>query len=910
MPTYHALSAQAALDALQATVAGLSAADAVQRRLHYGANELPTPAKKSVIKIFLAQFLSPLIYVLLVAALLSLSAGEWLDSVFIIAVLLMNALIGAVQENSAERSAASLNNMITRSARVLREREVYIIDASELVPGDIVLLESGDKVPADLRLLEAFNVRMDEALLSGESLPQQKQADTILPEHALLPERSNMVFSGTLLISGRAVGVVVTTGLQTELGHIAKDVLTSQRSKPPLLVRMEKFTLRLTLFMGVATLLFAAVTLYQGMHWFDVFMLAAALAVAAIPEGLPVAMTVALAISVRRMANRHVIARRLVTVEALGSCTLIASDKTGTLTRNEIVVHRIVLPEREPFDFPQTELLTAAANAEVQAKISPAELPLLQNLALAMTLTNEGFIGERDGEWVKQGDSIDTALLVMAHSLGISRTQALLQYPEVAAIPYESLARFSATLHRHNEDGHTALNKVCVKGALETLLPMCSQMMTAGGDVPVTADAILQQANDLAAQGYRVLAAADGWIKPVHSQQLENDDLTQLRFLGLTGMIDPLREESAAAVAQCHQAGIEVVMVTGDHPLTAYAIGRELKLLDSPQQVVSSQQFSTAMQDDTLRSQMLQQVRVYARMEPHQKLMLVNALQQQGHFVAVTGDGANDAPALRVAHVGVAMGKKGTDVARETADIIITDDNFSSIVAGVEEGRVAYSNVRKVIHLLISTGFAELLLVFMSLLLGVPIPLTAVQLLWLNLVANGIQDVALAFEPGEGNELNKPPRAPQEPIFNRVMIERVMISAVVISTVAMATYYVLLQQGLSVESARNATLLLMVLFANIHVFNSRSESQSVFTHALQRNRFLVFATLAAQGLHIAAMYTPGLRDVLEIAPISFADWLVYLALALSLLLVSEVYKVYYRQREAKEDRLMHANKNL
>jgi Ca2+-transporting ATPase len=466
---------------------------------------------------------------------------------------------------------------------------------------------------------------------------------------------------------------------------------------------------------------------------------------------------------------------------------------------------------------------------------------------------------------------------------------ALEEYPQCATVPYESSARYSASLHRA---GGQYL--VCVKGALETVLPMCSTMTSATGEQAIDRVALLQQGHALAAQGYRVLAAAQGDIRDRQPDALENDDLQQLTFLGMTAMIDPLRDESVAAIEQCRSAGIDVVMVTGDHPLTAFAMGRALNLVQRPEQVVTSQEFNAAMSDAVRSRQMLQTARVYARMEPHQKLELVNALKQQGHFVAVTGDGANDAPALRAAHVGVAMGGRGTDVARETADLILTDDNFSSIVAGMEEGRVAYANVRKVIFLLISTGFAELVLFFLSLLLGLPMPLTAVQLLWLNLVTNGIQDVALAFEPAEGGEMNRPPRPTGEPVFNRIMVERVALSAVLISVITTACYAALLRQGMEIESARNLILLLMVLFENIQVFNARSETRSVFTHTVLRNPFLLIATLGAQALHIIAMYTPGLRDVLEIAPVSLTSWFLFLSLAASLLVAAELYKRFRR----------------
>ena len=393
-------------------------------------------------------------------------------------------------------------------------------------------------------------------------------------------------------------------------------------------------------------------------------------------------------------------------------------------------------------------------------------------------------------------------------------------------------------------------------------------MLTPGGSVGIDVDAITEQAHALAGQGYRVLAAASCVLE---TNTLQAENLNGLVFLGLVGMIDPLREESKSAVEQCHSAGIDIAMLTGDRPLTAFAIGRDLGFVSSPEQVVSSVQLAKYKPEDEAYENMLRNTRVFARLEPHQKLDIVSGLQRQGHFVAVTGDGANDAPALRAAHVGVAMGKSGTDVARETADIILVDDNFASIVAGVEEGRIAYSNVRKVIHLLISTGAGEIVLFILSLIAGLPIPLTAVQLLWLNLVTNGIQDVALAFEPGEGNELSKPPRAPGEAVFNRVMIQRVLLAALVMGIAAFSTFWFLLSQGMSEESARNGTLLLMVLFENVHVFNSRSETLSVFRHNPLRNPILLVGTLAAQLIHLAAMFVPGLSDVLQIEPVTLQE---------------------------------------
>ena len=883
-PSAHSQTIEQVLDLLESGKSGLSNDEAARRLQKIGRNELPQPRTTPFIVFFLKQFLDPLIYILLAAALVSLFIGHIPDAGFIFIVLLLNALIGAIQERSAQISARSLGKLVTRNAKVLRNGEEYEIDAAELVPGDVVLLESGDKIPADVRLTNQFDLHVDESLLSGESVPILKNAIIVLDENTVTAERINMAFSGSLIVRGRAMGVVIATGMKTLLGKIATDVLQHERTKPPLLQRMERFTFRMAIAMSLVIFLFALISAMQGMAWFEVFLLAVALAVAAIPEGLPVAMTVALAISMRRMARRHVIARRLVTVEALGSCTFIASDKTGTLTQNRISVEKILLPDDVSFAL-HISALNSDVFSETDASVIPqTHIEQFDALVRATILPNEAFLGHRNGSWVSHGDTVDVALLMMGNQYGFHRTDLLLANPLVSIIPFESGHRYCATLHKVGNH-----QEIYIKGAVETLVTMCSTMLVGDKLVAMDQAMVLQQAHELAQQGYRVLAAGMG--RPEKElQQLSDNSLHDLCFIGLLGMIDPLRPESKDAIAQCHAAGIDVAMVTGDHPITAYAIGKELEFVKEKSQVVTSAEFNATGDDPQKRSALLKSTRVFARMEPHQKLDIVEALQHQGHFVAVTGDGANDAPALRAAHVGVAMGKAGTDVARETADMIITDDNFSSIVAGIEEGRIAYSNVRKVIHLLISTGAGEIVLFSLSLLFGLPIPLTAVQLLWLNLVTNGIQDIALAFEPGEGNELQKPPRDPREAIFNRLMIERVVLAAIVMGSLACFTFYTLLHQGFTEEQARNGTLLLMVLFENVHVFNSRSETLSVFIHNPLRNPFLLFGTIAAQGIHIIAMYTPGIREVLELSPVTFNQWLTYLGLAMVLLMASEVYK--------------------
>ena len=889
VPAPHARQAVDVLTALQGTPNGLGHAEAAARLQRCGRNALPAAEPPGIASVFLHQFASPLIYVLVAAALVSLLIREWSDAGFICAVLLLNAIIGTAQEYSAQRAATALQQLVTTRCRVLREGDTHELDAEELVPGDIVLLESGERVPADTRLLASHDLEVDESLLTGESVAVFKHADGLLAVDSPLGDRVNMAFAGTLVSRGRARGVVTGTALDTQLGHIATAVLGKAPTKAPLLVRMERFTHRVAILIGLAALLMAGVALARGMPLDEIFLLAVALAVSAIPEGLPVALTVALAISMRRMARRHVIVRRLLAVEALGSCTFIATDKTGTLTVNQLTARRIVFPGREAWEVTGDSLEPHGGILAPHGIPLPEEAAMLDWLCQAAVLANEGFLASRGDGWVRHGDAVDVALLVMAHKAGITQAEAGIRLPEIATIPFDSERLFSASLNGEG-DGQCAF----AKGALERLLPMCTTMATPGGPVALDRELMEQQAQSLAIQGYRVMALAAGTIELEPQEVFSEEHLGQLTLIGLVGLIDPLRPEAKAAVTACQEAGIRVAMVTGDHPATAFAIARELELVSSPEEVVTGPKLKQAKDADSV-DRLTAGARVFARVEPQQKLEIVQSLQRNGHFVAVSGDGANDAPALRAAQVGVAMGSSGTDVARETADLIITDDNFASIVNGVEEGRIAYANVRKVIFLLISTGAAELVLFTLALLGGLPLPLLAVQLLWLNLVTNGIQDVALAFEPVEGDELRCPPRPPRESIFNRLMIERVVLSALVIGSVAFLVFDWLLARGFSLDEARNGTLMLMVLFENIHVFNSRSENLSVFRHNPLRNPLLLFGTAAAQLIHIGAMYTPWISDVLRIQPISPQHWVELLVLALSVLVIMELHKVLRRR---------------
>ena len=889
------LSVDEAINELDSSHTGLNQDEAKLRLSKFGPNKLPQTTKISLVLIFIRQFLDPFIYILLGAAVISLMLNEITDAVFIFIILLINAIIGTIQEYGAERSAISLREFITEYAHVIRGGEAFEINSDLLVPGDLVLLQSGDKIPADIRLISEHNLQIDESLLTGESTPVEKNSTLLLPSDTSVADQLNMAFKGTLVLKGRAEGLVIATGLDTQLGQIAEAVIYDTQAKPPLHARMERFTINIAIAIGIAVIVLGAVMQYQGHAMHEIFFVAVALAVAAIPEGLPVALTVALAIGVRRMAKHNVIVRRLVAVEALGSCTMIASDKTGTLTVNEITAVQIVLPKQAPI------ILTGEGTdptGSVQcidgASCTPRQKELLSKVALAAALANEGFLGRRNHAWVHHGDTVDVAMLVMAQKLGVTRAKATDMYPEIAVIPYESENRFSAAAHQVKS--HTV---VFVKGAFEEIALMCNSMDSIEGNQPFDRAWFEEEATRLATTGYRVLAIAAGVIELGKDEKISLSHLHNLAFLALVSMIDPLRPQAKEAIQACRNAGIEVTMITGDHPQTAYAISRELSLATQPEQViVGSEIRQISDKSSDKQKQLINHTRVFARVEPQQKLHIVHAMQHNGHYVAVTGDGANDAPALRAAHVGVAMGERGSDIVKETSDMIVIDDNFSSIVSGIEQGRIAYANIRKVIFLLISAGAAEIVLVALALLSGLPVPLFAVQLLWLNLVTNGIQDVALAFEPAEGDELCKPPRPPQEKIFNKIMLERVIVSAIVIGGITFMTFRFAIAVGHTIEEARNFTLLLMVLFLNIHAFNSRSETRSVFRHNLLGNPLLLFGTITAQLIHIAAMYTPVLRDVLHIQPVGLNQWFYLLCLSITIFVVMEGYKLVAQYNKA------------
>ena len=887
-PRWHALDEHEIFARLETSRGGLTAEEAVRRLAQFGPNILPARKPPGILAVIVHQFKSPLIYILLAAGLISLLIGDIKDAGFIFLVVAINAMIGFVQEWKAEQSALKLQSLLKVMARVRRSGTWHTVPADELVVGDAVTLESGNRVPADIRLLHEANLKIDESLLTGESAAVEKTIRT-LEADIPLGDRFNMAYAGSTVVMGRGCGIVVGTGSRTEVGKIAGAVSQTEAAKPPLLIRMEDFSRKVGILIIVASIVVAGIALYQGTPPVDVFFLAVALVVSAIPEGLPVAITVALSIAAGRMAKRHVIVRKLAAVESLGSCTTIATDKTGTLTVNQQTARIIELPSGE-----RAEVTGAGYSPEGSITSPGGDLiredlrTSVSNLVRAAVICNEGSLYQQDGEWVYHGDAMDVAFLALGYKTGFDPDGLRNSVVTVAQVPFESEKMYAAVYY---QEGPESPVRIAVKGAVEAILPFCRSMRGMDGDLPLDQAFIEKQLLHLMEEGYRVLAIAEGTAvkKPHGSHDLE-EVKPELTFLGLVGFIDPLRPDVRESVKTAHEAGIDVVMITGDHPRTALTIASELDIARSLDEVMTGQQVE-ALGDPLLPSyaSAIEHVRVFARVTPIQKMEIVDTLVRRGHFVAVTGDGVNDAPALRRANIGVAMGS-GMDVAKDTASMIVTDDNFSSIVAGVEEGRFAYDNIRKVTYLLISTGLSEVVLFILSLIAGLPIPLLAVQLLWLNLVTNGIQGVALAFEAGEEGTMQRRPRSPDEGVFNQLMVKECLLSGLTIGIVAFLAFSLLLGHGVELYMARNLILLLMVLFENFHVFNCRSEYLSAFRVPIRNNYFLVFGVLIMQGLHIISLNIPVMQDLLSIAPVTLEQWLMCVAGASSVLMVMELFK--------------------
>ncbi len=896
--SWHGLEIKEIYKKLSTSSTGLKSSQAKERQEEFGLNKMPSKKVPSWWLIFFHQFLSPLIYILIFAGIVSVALREWEDAGFIFAVILLNSIIGAWQENKAEKSAAALQNLLKIKALVRRDNLEKELEAEELVVGDIVFLETGYKVPADIRLFDARNLSVDEAFLTGESEAVSKNTETLKKDLAV-NKRTNMVFAGSTVFSGRAWGVVVETGLRTEVGKIADIITATQKTKPPLIIRMEKFTKNISFIILFLCTILAAVALAMGAEAQETFFLVVALAVSAIPEGLPVALTVALSVATSRMSKKNVIVRKLTAVEGLGSCTMIASDKTGTLTVNQQTAKLIHLMSGKQLKV-SGEGYNAKGEVGDENKLNKDEKGNYFDTIEAIVLANEGSLVKEGNTWRQHGDSIDVAFLALAYKSKFNIKKIKSSVENLFEIPYESERRYAGKFYKKKDKSYFA-----VKGSIDRILDFCDHVRIDGKNKKIDKKDIRQSGIELAKQGYRVLAVARGEYKdeiPSDPVEFTDKKVTNLRFLSLICFIDPLRAESREAILKCQKAGIGVKMITGDHSETALFIAKELGIAATKEEVVVGDSINDDQNITPEFLEIVEKTKVFAGVSPMQKLKIVNALNKLGHFVAVTGDGVNDAPAMKQASIGVAMGS-GTDVAKETSTMIVADDNFSSIVSGIEEGRFAYSNVRKVVYFLISSGAAEILL-FLLAIISIPFlalgslipPLMAAQLLWLNVVTNGIQDVALAFEAGEKGEMKKAPRSPKEGIFNSLITKQTILSGLVIGLLSFAVWFYLIDLGYSVEYTRNILLMLIVLFQGFHAFNCRSEYTSAFKIPIRKNYILVFGVLIAQALHVISTYIPFMQNILQLEPVSLSTWLILLAMASSILWTMEIFKYIRRKK--------------
>lgn len=863
---------------------GLDDTEAKERLNRDGPNKLPEEAAISKLAILLHQFKSPLIYMLLVAVVVTALLEEFKDTFVILAVIGLNAVIGFVQEYKAEKSIRALKSIMASRARVMRDGRETEIPSDQLVKGDIVLLESGERVPADLRLFHTIEARIDESILTGESLPVEKTTEAIERGNLISGDQINMAFMGTMVVTGRAKGIVVETGPRTILGTIAQKVQDVGITKAPLQVKFDRFANSIAVIVVVAGAVLVILGLWMGESIKDMFMTAVAAAVAAIPEGLPVVVTIALALSVARMARQNAIIRKLPAVETLGSTTVICSDKTGTLTKNEMTVKLIYdgvhLYEATGTGYdPRGEILAQ------WLPVAPKDQEPLRDVLRIGLLCNESQLVEEQGRFVVQGDPTEGALIVSASKAGLEVHGEKKDFPQLGMIPFESDRGYMATLHEHH-----GKKIIFVKGAPERLIKMCTQCMAGDGDIK---SKIMDVSDNFAKDGLRVLAMAYKEATPETNEIKHSDVESDLIVAGLQGMIDPPRPEAAEAIEGCKQAGIRVVMITGDHAITALAIAKNLGVAKEKDKVLTGQDLQPMTDEDLFHA--VNDVNVYARVAPEHKLRIVRQLMKHGEIVAVTGDGVNDAPALKSAHIGVAMGKSGTDVAKEASDMVVTDDNFASIFSAVKEGRVVFDNIRKVTFFLIPTGVASILSIIGTVVAGLPIPYVPAQLLWINLVTNGLQDVALAFEPPEDDIHKRPPRDPQEGIMSKLLIERTILVGVLIAAGIIYNFASYLQAGASLEKARTIAVTTMVFFQFFQAWNSRSETRSIFSVSPTSNPFLLFALIAATFAQIALLYVPSLQWIFRTEPLSIVEWAWIISVAASVVAVVEFDKLIRRK---------------
>ena len=874
---YYQKNEKEIFNKLNTNINGLTNEEAKKRLKQYGKNELPKKKQKSIFKIFIDEFKNPILILLLFAVIASLIAKEYIDAFAIIFIVLIDVLIGTFQEYKANKNADSLNNLVKVKVKVLRNEKVEYIDSSELVLGDVVHLESGNQISADLRILESHNLMVDESILTGESINVSKNNKIIKENNLQITSISNMLFSGTTVVTGRAKGIVVATGLNTELGHIADKINNTEEEKSPLTIRVEKLSKQISLLVIFIAILITALLIFKDVPYNEIFLSVIALAVSAMPEGLPLALTMALTIASNKMAKKNVIVRKLNSVESLGSCTVIASDKTGTLTVNEQTAKKIILPNNLEYEITGT-------GYENKGKVIGENLLLAKEIAFLGAINNEAII--EDNRHI--GDSIDVAFLVLENKMNIDTNKVKI----LEIIPYESENKYSAVFYEY--EGKTYCT---VKGSLEVVKKYSKKINLT--KEKISSNLLDEQNEKLASEGYRVIALANGIVKK--QNVYDERDIKDLTFMGLVGFIDPIRKDAIRSINECINAGIKVLMITGDHPLTAFNVSRELKLTKKYSEVTTGEEVDEYLSKGYEKfDKFIISKKVFSRVTPLQKLEIIESLKRQGEFVAVTGDGVNDAPALRSANIGIAMGS-GTDIARETANMIIVDDKFSSIVSGIKEGRVAYSNIRKIIYFLISCGLAEVLFFCLSIISDLPMPLVAIQLLWLNVVTDGIQDFALSFERAEENIMKEKPRNPKESLFNASMFQEIIVSGLVIGIIVFAVWnYLINTLNMNVFIARGYIMTLMVFVQNIHVFNCRSEDKSAFTMPLKNNYLIIGGVIASIILQIIVMEVPFLSNALNTTKVPIIHMLILFFFASLVLIIMEAYKLIHNNlKESK-----------
>ena len=777
---------------------GLSEKEAKKRLSKYGLNELPKEKNKSLYKIFFESLKDPIIYVLIMCTILSFVVGETLDGVAILFIIMVDAIVSTIQEFKANKNSEALKNLIKVKVKVIRDAKHCEIDSALVVPGDIIILESGSKIPADCRIIESNNLTVDESILTGESIAVSKS------DKSSINNITNCcLYAGCSVLTGRAKAVVSSTGINTEVGKIAQKVTSTEESKSPLTIRMEKF-----LIIAIIAVIIAIILFNKDYKPLEIFLAVVALSVSAMPEGLPLALTMALTIGSNKMSKRNVICKKLTAVESLGSCTVIASDKTGTLTVNEQTAKKIVLPNNEIYEIDGNGYNDVGG-------VKGKNIDNAKYIASLGYINNEAKLERVNNRWERIGDSIDVAFLALSYKLKVNNNSM----KKIKEVPYESEKKYSAVFY---DNGNGV--RCTAKGSVEEILKFCSHSFVNGKKEKLNEEEILKQNDELASKGYRVIAICDGEIK---GKKIDESKIKNLNFVGLVGFIDPVRKEAISSIKECFGAGIKVLMITGDHSLTAFSIAKELGIVKNYEEVITGEELEFCVNekefDDCIKNK-----KVFARVTPLQKLKIVESLQRMGEFVAVTGDGVNDAPAIKAANIGVAMGS-GTDVAKETANMIIIDDNFASIVAGIEEGRNAYSNIRKISILLLSCGFAEVLFFVLAILFNLPMPLVAIQLLWLNLVTDGLQDMALSFERETDTIMKQKPRKTSESLFEKEMIKQILASGLFMGIIVFDVWFIMIKYlNFEVAHARGYILALMVFMQNIHVLNCRSEEKSVF----------------------------------------------------------------------------------